>query len=39
VVGVLKVTGAGIDRAYLARWAGELGISDLVERALEDAAP
>lgn len=37
VAGVLKVSCAAIDRAYLARWAAELGISDLVERALQDA--
>lgn len=29
---VLEVQGAAIDAAYLARWARELGVSDLLER-------
>jgi hypothetical protein len=36
VVGVLRVT-PDVDRAYLEHWAGALGVSDLLSRALEDA--
>jgi hypothetical protein len=36
-LGVLKVQGARLDRAYLSRWAGDLGVSDLLARALADA--
>ncbi len=37
VLGVLKVQGATLDRAYLDQWGRELGLSDLLRRALEDA--
>jgi hypothetical protein len=37
VVGVLKVQGESLDHAYLRQWAVELGLSDLLERALEHA--
>ena len=37
VVGILKVT-QGADRIYLRRWAASLEVSDLLERALADAA-
>lgn len=37
-VGVLEVQGDRLDREYLARWAQELGVSDLLERALGEAA-
>ena len=37
VLGVLKVQGATLDRAYLEQWARELGLADLLRRALEDA--
>jgi len=37
VVGILKVT-EDADCHYLQRWAGSLGVSDLLERALADAA-
>jgi hypothetical protein len=37
VLGVLKVQGASLDRSYLAEWARELGLTDLLRRALEDA--
>ena len=39
VLGVLRVSGGEIDREYLGRWAAELGVGDLVEQALRDAAP
>jgi hypothetical protein len=35
VINVLKIQGERIDRAYLAHWAVELGVSDLLARALE----
>ena len=38
VLGVLKVSAGEIDREYLARWAAELGLADLVERALAEAS-
>ena len=38
VVGILKVT-EDADRPYLRRWADSLGVADLLERALADAAP
>lgn len=34
LVGVLKVQATAIDVAYLRRWARELGVEDLLERAL-----
>ena len=37
VLGVLKVQGAVLDRAYLEEWARELGLTDLLRRALDDA--
>jgi hypothetical protein len=37
VVGVLKVQGKGLDWAYLRQWAGHLGLSDLLERAMGEA--
>lgn len=37
VLGVLKVQGTTLDLAYLRRWAPELGIADLLERALLEA--
>jgi len=37
VIGVLKVQGATLDRAYLEEWARELGLKDLLHRALDDA--
>jgi len=37
IVGVLKVT-EDADRTYLSRWAASLGVADLLERALADAA-
>jgi hypothetical protein len=37
VLGVLKVMGGQLDRAYLAHWSAQLGVSELLDRALEDA--
>jgi hypothetical protein len=37
IVGILKVTDA-VDRTYLRQWADSLGVEDLLERALTDAA-
>lgn len=37
VLGVLKVQGPALDRAYLREWAGELKLADLLGRALDDA--
>jgi hypothetical protein len=38
VLGVLKVQGDRLDRAYVQRMAGELGVGDMLERALEETA-
>lgn len=37
VLGVLNVQRGRLDRAYLAHWAAELGLADLLERALSEA--
>jgi hypothetical protein len=37
VQGVLKVQGSRLDRAYLDKWAPEIGVADLLQRALHDA--
>lgn len=37
VLGDLKVVGGDLDRPYLARWAAHLGLTRLLERALEEA--
>ena len=37
VLGVLKVQGPALDRAYLREWARELKLVDLLNRALDDA--
>ena len=37
LLGVWKVQAAALDRNYLTHWAGELGVSDLLRRALEEA--
>lgn len=38
VQGVLKAQGASLDRDYLRRWAPDLGVADLLERALAEAS-
>ena len=37
VLGVLKVQAGALDRAYLGEWAVRLNLTDLLQRALEDA--
>ena len=37
VLGVLKVQGSALDRPYLRQWAKELGLTDLLERALKES--
>lgn len=37
VLGVLKLQGAAIDRSYVERWAREVGVADLLERAWQEA--
>jgi hypothetical protein len=37
VLGVLKVQGPTLDLAYLKEWARELGLTDLLAKALDDA--
>jgi hypothetical protein len=34
VLGIMRVAGRDLDRGYLARWAGDLGVADLLDRAL-----
>lgn len=36
-LGVIKVQGPSLDRGYLARWAAELDLADLLDRAFSDA--
>ncbi len=38
LVGVLKVQGKKLDVAYLGKWAAELGVSDLLDKAMAEAA-
>ncbi len=37
ILGVLKVRAGELDVAYLRHWAGEIGVSDLLERAFKEA--
>jgi hypothetical protein len=39
ILGVLKVRAGQLDMDYLARWAGNLGVADLLQRALAEANP
>jgi hypothetical protein len=36
VIGVMKVNGPWLDRAYLERWAGELDVADLLAKAWKE---
>jgi hypothetical protein len=38
ILGVLKTRAGDLDLAYLRKWAGDLKVSDLLERALNEAA-
>ena len=38
VVGVLKTGGGALDRVYLGRWAASIGVEDLLQRAVREAA-
>lgn len=38
ILSVLRVQGDRLDAAYLARWAGQLGVSDLLDRARSEAS-
>jgi len=38
VVEILRVSGPGLDAAYLGEWAGRLALGDLLARAREDAS-
>jgi hypothetical protein len=37
-VGVLKTRAVDLDLAYLRKWAAELRVSDLLERALKESS-
>lgn len=37
VLGIIRTQGADLDRAYLDRWAHELRVEDLLDRALDEA--
>jgi hypothetical protein len=37
ILGVLKVQGTNLDMSYLQKWAANLSVTDLLERALVDA--
>src|SRR5438876_7360777 len=37
LLGVIKVQAGALDRDYLVRWAGEMSVTDLLERALDEA--
>ncbi len=39
ILGVLKLQGRGLDQDYLTKWAAELGVADLLEKALGEAEP
>jgi hypothetical protein len=39
ILGVARAMGPTLDRGHLTRWAGELGVSDLLERALLESGP
>lgn len=37
ILGVFKIQGETLDMAYLRKWAAQLSVSELLDRALEDA--
>jgi len=37
VLGILRISGAGLDWEYLTRWAAQLGVGDLLQRAFDQA--
>lgn len=37
ILGVLKTRGAALDMVYLQKWAAQLQVSDLLEKALSEA--
>ena len=39
VLGILRVSGPGLDRSYLQQWAGRLGAGDLLDQAFAQANP
>jgi hypothetical protein len=39
VLGILRIAGPVLDQGYLVRWAGILGVADLLDRALAEAGP
>ena len=38
LLGVLKVQGGLLDLTYLREWAGKLGVTDLLEKAIEQSS-
>lgn len=38
ILGILEIQGARLDRGYLDRWAPELGVEDLLQRALAEGS-
>lgn len=37
VLGILRISGSGLDRDYLERWAAQVGVGDLLRRAFDQA--
>jgi hypothetical protein len=37
VLGILRISGSGLDRAYLEHWADQLGVRDLLQQAFDQA--
>ena len=38
ILGIIRVSGAALDRAYLSRWADQLGVKGFLDRALDQGA-